>query len=247
MTNEISCPVCMSESGGSCRSYPESYAIQCDYCGLYILTPSLYSQVLSTRDGSGELGLNPVQRATLAHRIRKRSGSEESESNLFLITPEVLDALRSSESLYDPAAQATDLIRYIGDHVSNTGISIREISAADVRREVGAPSEDSAEHIMRELEDEGVVVLTDVGTLAGKAYAAVNLSLKGWRMYAAEKRGRSAGNFGFMAMQFFEDANDDRDGLNELVKNVVKPTVPAVILLTCGMSEEQESSTISCA
>ena len=227
MNNELSCPVCMSEHGGSCTSYPGSHAIDCDYCGMYILTTSLYSQVLSTGNGARELELNPVQRATLSHRIRKKSRSEGSKSNLFLITPEVLDALRSSESLYDPAAQATDLIRHIGDRVSMTGTSIREIDAADIQREIGAPSKDSAEHITRELHDEGVVVLTDVGTLSGRVYASVNLSLKGWRMYAAEKLGRSEGNYGFMAMQFFEDGNDDRDWLDELVKNVVKPTVKA--------------------
>ena len=51
-----------------------------------------------------------MQRAALSHRIRKRSSdSPESESDLFRVTAEVLDSLRASENLYDPATQATDL------------------------------------------------------------------------------------------------------------------------------------------
>lgn len=224
--NKVICPVCLGMGGSSCTIYPPSYALNCDYCGMYSMTRSLFHQVTAGRQNGESWKLTQVQRAAISHRIRKRSSdSPESESDLFRVTAEVLDSLRASDNLYDPATQATDLIRYIGDHVSDTGSPIPEISGTDIQREIGTPSEELAADIVRELREDRVVVMDDVGTLGSKTYASVNLSLEGWRRYAAERRGRSEGNYGFMAMQFFDDDGDDPRGLSELVKSVVKPTV----------------------
>lgn len=228
MNSKSTCPLCLGKSGGSCTLYPASHAVHCDHCGTYVTTPELFYEIQHGRECPGLWELTQVQRAVLSHRVHKQSSDpENSDSGTFVVTPAVLDSLRSSENLYDPVAQATDLIRYIGDYVSKTGASIRQISGADVQREIGAPSEELAAHIVRELHGDGLVAMQDVSTLRDKEFNAVNLSLEGWRRYAAEKRGRSAGNYGFMAMQFFKSDTDDRHRLNELVKSVVKPTVKA--------------------
>ena len=51
------------------------------------------------------------------------------------------------------------------------------------------------------------------------SFTDINLSLDGWEQYKAEKRGRFAGNYGFLAMQF------DEPDLELFVKDVVKPAV----------------------
>ena len=167
--------------------------------------------------------LTPVQREALSHRIRKRSS--DSSGDPYKITSDVLAALRAAENLYDPMAQATDLIRYIGDQVSKTGISIRQMSATEIRIQTGSPSEELAAQLIHELSADGVVTFNDMSTLASKAYAKVDLTLDGWKQYAAEKRGLIEGNYGFMAMKFFNDDERDDIELEEFVESVVKPAV----------------------
>ena len=50
-------------------------------------------------------------------------------------------------------------------------------------------------------------------------FTNIDLSLEGWEQYEAEKRGRFAGNYGFLAMQF------DEPDLKAFVKEVLKPAV----------------------
>ena len=72
--------------------------------------------------------LNPLQRAVLSHRIRTQSdASSQTEGDLFEITHEMLDSLRSDGGLPSPAVQATNIVRFIGDEVSRSGEAVGQL------------------------------------------------------------------------------------------------------------------------
>ena len=119
-----------------------------------------------------------------------------------------------------PAVQAQNIIRYVGDKIKESGEVIPELSG-DLHSEIGAPSSDLAFKLIVELVGKGVLNDGTNGKIhpAASALRNVNLTLEGWEKYEAEKRGRFDGNYGFIAMKFGDDDLDD------LVQNVVKPTL----------------------
>ena len=114
-----------------------------------------------------------------------------------------------------------NLIRYIGDMVSQSGRPIPELWATDLQSAIDASSEEFAEQLVEELDKMGVIRMADPMRVQqqGPIFRYVNLTLKGWEQYEKEKRGEFEGNYGFIAMQF-----GDTD-LDAFVQEVVKPTV----------------------
>ena len=120
-----------------------------------------------------------------------------------------------------PAIQAMNLIRYIGDKVSESSVPIRHLNCADIHKTIGAPSEDFAGQLIEDLDKRGTVKFKERSRERGvvAAFFYVTLTLDGWEQYEAEKRGEFRGNYGFIAMQFGDSE------LDSFVKDVVKPTV----------------------
>lgn len=118
-----------------------------------------------------------------------------------------------------PAVQAMNLIRYIGDQISESGEPIRQL--AEISEEIGAPSKEFFMQLVRELYKNQTIQMTELGSYQSDLtpFANVNLSLDGWEQYEEEKRGGFKGNHGFLAMQF-----NDPD-LESFVRDVVKPAV----------------------
>lgn len=116
-----------------------------------------------------------------------------------------------------PAVQAINLIRYIGDQVSESGKPISCSSA--ISAEIGAPSDEFFEQLVEDLFKRDIIKMTRLSTWDVCQFEDVNLTLDGWEQYEAEKRGGFAGNYGFFAMQFNEP------DLEYFVRNVVKPAV----------------------
>ena len=118
-----------------------------------------------------------------------------------------------------PAVQAVNLIRYIGDRVSESGKPISRLH--DISQEIGAPSEEFFTQLIRELYKNQTIQISESREYPSNLtpFAQVNLTLDGWKQYEAEKRGRFDGNYGFLAMQF-----GDAD-LDSFVREVVKPAV----------------------
>ena len=111
-----------------------------------------------------------------------------------------------------PAIQAMNLIREIGDRVSESGKPIGRFSVDD---QISA-------QLMEELIGRNIIRKTGNPIISGDLgvmYHRVNLTLDGWEQYESEKRGEFEGNFGFIAMQF------DDPGLDDFVQDVVKPAV----------------------
>ena len=118
-----------------------------------------------------------------------------------------------------PAVQAMNLLRYIGDQVSESGKPIHQLP--ELSEIIGAPSEELANQFIEELSERGLIKMWEpIKRMGGRTlFRNVNLSLDGWEQYEAEKRGKFAGNNGFLAMEF-DDAN-----LEKFVLEVLKPTV----------------------
>lgn len=113
-----------------------------------------------------------------------------------------------------------NLIRYVGDRVSESGEPINSLSSLAIQRAIDAPSEIFAEQLIEEMCEYATIKMAEpIRTFGGTTFRQVNLTLDGWKQYEAEKRGQFGGNYGFIAMQF----NDPN--LEAFVQEVVKPTV----------------------
>ena len=116
-----------------------------------------------------------------------------------------------------PAIQAMNLVRYIGDEVSESGSPIFRLDCADIFKTIGAPSDVFADQILKDLAERGTVKFEHIDPYS--RFMAVTLTLAGWEQYEAEKRGEFQSNRGFIAMQFGDPE------LDPFVKDVVKPAV----------------------
>lgn len=117
-----------------------------------------------------------------------------------------------------PAVQAMNLIRYIGDQVSESGKPIPHLDG--ISQEIGAPSKELANQLIKELHEHDLIIMGEPSNATlGPKLPNVNLTLAGWKQYEAEKRGEFAGNYGFLAMQFNDPA------LESFVQDVMKPAV----------------------
>lgn len=207
MNNGIRCPVCSNVEGGSFQRLRDFF--KCDICGTYKMRDKLHDHLRDLQYDSSHWDLSPLQRAALSHSIRKRSveGSDPLE-----ITSEVLDSFRSNGRLPSPAVQATNIIRFIGDKVYCSGGAVNQ-PPVGFHAIIGSRNHGEAIRLTEELV-ERKTLKTDSSSLTN-----INLSLDGWEQYEAEKRGRFAGNYGFIAMQF------NKSELESFVRDVVKPTV----------------------
>ena len=118
-----------------------------------------------------------------------------------------------------PAIQAMNLVRYIGDEVSESGSPIFRLDCADICKTIGAPTDVFADQLLEDLVSRGTVKFEQIDPYYPGRFMNVTLSLDGWEQYEAEKRGEFQGNYGFIAMQFGDSE------LDPFVKNVVKPAV----------------------
>lgn len=110
----------------------------------------------------------------------------------------------------NPAKQAMNLIRKIGDEVSQSGQPIAHFAISD----------EFTIQLMDELIENGIIKVQRRGwSSEQKLYFNVNLTLEGWDQFEQERRGKFKGNYGFIAMQF----NDSK--LDSFVLNTIKPAI----------------------
>ncbi|MCY4420284.1 MAG: hypothetical protein OXC42_03405 [Gammaproteobacteria bacterium] len=113
---------------------------------------------------------------------------------------------------------AMNLIRYIGDQVSEAGQPIDQLSG--VAGMISAPNEEISNNLVEELEDIGLLRIgKTISTFDGRIFMNVNLSLEGWEKYEKEKHGDFEGNYGFIAMEFGDVC------LDKLFREVMKPAI----------------------
>lgn len=217
MTGFVTCPVCRGEFG-RCRPLAtprDAQAFDCDGCGQFeISRPAIVTYF--EREGR----ITAMQRAALSHALR--TGTRGSGAPM--VTTAWLEAFLPSGRIPTPAVQATNLIRTVGDWVSESGDGYFVDGVVDTPL-VGSFNRSMFDQLFKELTVNGVLIKVadatkpnprDIGVLSGGLYS---LSLKGWEQYEAERRGDFAGRYGFIAMRFNDPV------LDPFVEAVVKPAV----------------------
>ncbi len=133
------------------------------------------------------------------------------------ISPDWLRDLLEDDTLPNPMMQTANMIRYIGNEVSQSGSAIEQLPV-NFHAIIGAPNRKSAVRLAKELEERKVLT-ADLTGHSSPEFINISLSLDGWERYEVEKRGQFEGNYGFLAMQFGDSE------LNSFVEDVVKPAV----------------------
>lgn len=221
MTNLVTCPVCLG-AFGRCRALStprDAQAFDCDGCGRFeISRPAMITWFEQQRR------LSAMQRAALSHALRTASGG----ASPLMLTTTWLEAFVPEARIPTPALQAANLIQKIGDVVSESGDGCFIDDVVDTPL-IGAFNRQMFDQLLKQLLDRGEIIKVgsqtvpnprDVGVLSGTLFS---LSLEGWERYEAEKRGKFAGRYGFIAMKFGDAV------LDPFVDTVVKPAVRAAI------------------
>ncbi len=123
-----------------------------------------------------------------------------------------------------PAAQATNLLARIGDAQCETGegyfiddVTDAPFVGAFNRQMFGALLQEVvASGLLKTVAQASVSNPREPGLLSGYTYG---LTLEGWRLYEAERRGRFSGQYGFIAMKFGDPV------LDPFLERVIKPGV----------------------
>ena len=207
MKEMVSCPVCLNLQGGNCISIingsRDTWSIECDVCGDYEVTHEAFEDWLNPERGD----FTSMQRAVLSHRLR--TATRESGP---------LDHFESENGLPSPAVQAINIIRYVGDEVLRSGEPIPHLPV-ELSAIIGSPNREFAARLAKELYEQGTLSGIDTSSMDGTDLMDINLTLNGWEHYEAEKGGRVAGRYGFIAMDFGDTV------LDPFVRDVVKPAV----------------------
>ena len=212
------CPVCLNMHSDPAQIVHAgtNFRVDCPVCGHYILTDEAWTDLLDPQTGVGH-NLSELSRATISHTLR--SGSATNSSSLPMLTVAFLKPFVEGErSGPIRAEQATNIIKYIGNEVSRSGLAVERLPVGFYAI-IGAPNPELAARLARELVEIGILSGIDASTMGGTDLLDLDLTLGGWKRYEEEKRGRVAGNYGFLAMKFEDDT------LDPFVKNILKPTV----------------------
>lgn len=217
MPQSTRCPICLNSDGGPCYEFStagrDSSGFDCAVCGKYEISRTALAGPLDSRHAT----LTPVQRAALSYRLRTaiNEGADP------IITTEWLRHHERANHLPTPAIQAANLIRLIGDHALKSGEPY--FPEASTRAVVGVFSSKALHQLIKQVELKGYVLnsgnakrVGPDGTTVGSCFS---LTLDGWDRYEAEKHGKVAGKYGFIAMPFGDAV------LDPFVGTVVKPAV----------------------
>lgn len=220
----VECPICRNADGGQCVEIPDHTLtlrqfFECDICHRFGLTIEAL-RWLRSGDDSG--GVAAMHRAILSHQIRTalRAPNELPP----LVDAAHLKAIESHGQLPSPIEQANTLLRYIGDEVRRSGMRLDKLPH-DIQAIVGAMNRPAAMQRVEQLRATGAVSCGaehhSASSRTGQRYTEcweLDLTLNGWKLYEEQKRGRTAGNYGFVALQF------DNKNLRSLLE-AVRPAI----------------------
>jgi hypothetical protein len=229
MPTQIGCPVCQSPECGIDEGINPRF--ECAVCGNFAISSSAFAGLLSPQSQH----LSAIQRAVLSHRIRE--ANDAGRKPPMLTTYEVDDVIASAR-LPTPAQQATDIIRFIGEHISSTGRPMAKLPPS-FHASVGSPNRDFALRIAKQLVSAGYLDAIDCGHMQSPdEIMEINLTLAGWGEFEKEKRGQTAGGYGFIALKFNDPV------LDPFVKDVVKPAVSTLGFELVDMRDAAEAGII---
>lgn len=195
------CPVCLSIDGFDCidgRTWGvNNVRHQCEVCGIYGTEWEARDDYL----GSERQKTTRYVRATLSHWTRARQ-AKLNRDDIPLVTGDLVEAAIAGElSLPNPAQQATNIIRFIGDKTRLSGESLPSLPP-EFYAVVGSVSREFACRLVFELSDQGYLTSIDATDSSGCDAIDIRLTLSGWNLYESEARGEIANNYGFIALKF---------------------------------------------
>jgi len=210
------CPVCEGKTGGKCQSAGsqiglDAVAFKCTACGYFEVTrTAISSQPLADRTS-----LTKIQRASLSHAIRRNAESGKT----FVIDGTWLGQFLQTAKIPSPVQQATNLVRAIGEHITETGEPFPAKLPATCAL-MGSPDTNLMGNLFKSLKSDGVIVMAGHGFDDDhEQYGIYDLSLAGWRQFEEERKGQVRGSYGFIAMKFGDGS------LETLVRETIKPGV----------------------
>ncbi len=215
------CPVCLNAYQTKAQIAQGAgdwgYRLDCPICGRFDLDREANDDFLDPMSAVGSK-LSTVKRARIAHRLR--DGAPIGPANLPRLTSEFLEQfIKEGCPGPSPSEQATNAIKYIGEEVSQSGERINSFPQYFFAL-IGAPNPSFAGTLLFELKQRGLVDgIPRNGLNTAPELLDANLTLDGWQVYEAEKRGKVTGNYGFMAMKFGDDT------LDVIARDTIKPTI----------------------
>ncbi len=224
MADSVTCRICNDTYGGFAtlpQDFGGWYAQVCNVCGPIGYSHEAWDDfdVIIGRDS------DRMRRAALAHLLS--NADREGEQKFYFLNREQLSAGRETLSLPTPSVQRLNFIRMIGDHVLKEGQPFRQ--SPDTVARVGAFSNEAFQALHGQLQhDKGLIRVSDnerrFDEIRGKElwFSSFDLTLDGWDLYEAEKRGQEAGHYGFVALQFGQPILDSF--LNAIGPGILKET-----------------------
>ncbi|WP_303829407.1 hypothetical protein [Asticcacaulis taihuensis] len=203
MENNFACRICNGSFSGRATQPQEIngwVAQVCSVCG-----PIGYSRE-AWDDFDRILGgeKNRLNRAALSHLLS--NADREGAQKHYFLTSEQLTAGRDTLTLPTPPIQRLNFIRIIGDHLVREGKEF--VQEANTVARVGSFSNDAFAALYEQMKQKGLIIASktaprrDAFADTEVWYPGFDLTLEGWELYESGKRGKEAGHYGFVALQF---------------------------------------------
>lgn len=210
------CPVCNLEvPDPKYNKYNERgmHTYLCPRCGEYDIATFFESEL------SNILKKDNKKITTLSHWIRLKHESipDRYPKKTITLDQELVESIIKNPPP-NPAEQADNLVRWIGDNIKY-GRHYIPIKKHVIEAIVGSQNEQEFYFVTDHLKKKGII---ETKTAVGKGDTDlydVTFSFDGWEYYEELKRGDVDSHKAFMAMQY----NDEQ--LDEIIENVFKPAV----------------------
>lgn len=193
------CLVCGAQLFGAPQGVPgvDADLYSCAQCGEFGLS------------GSAEIFLSPSlikdpdKRAIVSHAIRQRQASGRRP----MLDTGDLRRIIERGTLPNPAEQADNLIRWLGNNVQGPGEEV-SVKPGTHQAIIGAKTPNGVTFILKALQEEGLITGNIVKSMGDPGEGFITLSYKGWKRFEELQRGTPSGRKAFMAMQFGDQELD---------------------------------------
>jgi nucleoside 2-deoxyribosyltransferase len=210
------CPICLSIDGFTRSSQGDGVGRggtleECELCGSYFCTREALSDYL----GQERANTTRLARAVLSHWVQQRQNADEWPVVDKLVAKAAIDG---DLPLPSPGDQVSNIIRFVGDSTRDTGEPLRSLPPS-FHATIGSVTRIFAIKLVQELCDGGLLRAIESNTLKSRNVQNVELTIAGWEQYEAERRGKTAGSYGFLALKFGDEV------LDPFVQSHIKPAV----------------------
>lgn len=206
-----SCPICGSNINNVPNLHHTIIDYYCPKCGDFAVE-NILLQFLP-----GILGRDIKKIAFLSHWIRSKHKSKTSDNSRQYEIPRLNVNLVETilkQKPPNPAEQANNIIRWLGENIEAPGEYLR-LEPAKHQSIMGAITTNGFMLVIKHLINSGIIE----GSLTLDPSALVTLSFEGWQHYEELKRGAIDSRKAFMAMKY------DDPQLDNIVEKHFKPAV----------------------